>query len=148
MKGIRGENFTRWNVKDDGNIFDLSDGNFTIINNDITLISPNGGESWLTGTSQEITWSDNITGDVKIELFKTGAFNSTIAVSTQSDGSFDWNIPSGTIPDSDYKVKINSVTEPSLNDFSDDSFCNADIEHGSISSSSTNDWTVTLWSHS
>jgi hypothetical protein len=78
---------------DDGNIFDMSDGSFELINNEITVISPNGGESWLTGTSQTITWSDNIAGDVKIELYKSEVSDREIASSTQSNGSFIWDIP-------------------------------------------------------
>ena len=36
----------------------------------INITSPNGGESWQTGLEQTITWSGNITEDVKIDLYK------------------------------------------------------------------------------
>jgi hypothetical protein len=88
----------------------------------ITVITPNGGESWQAGTQQTISWNDNIAENVKIDLFKGGTFNSTIASSTTSDGSYNWNIPSGTTPDSDYIIKITSVAVPGLSDFSDASF--------------------------
>jgi len=47
----------------------------------ITVTSPNGGEVWQAGTSHNITWTDNISENVKIELYKGGAFNSTISSS-------------------------------------------------------------------
>ncbi|MCH7974704.1 MAG: hypothetical protein IH949_12630, partial [Bacteroidetes bacterium] len=117
----------------DGNIFDLSDDNFTIINNEIIVISPNGGESWLTGSSQEITWSDNITENVKIELYKSEVFDSDITPSTPSTGSYTWDIPSGTATASDYKIKVTSVDQPVLFDLSNSSFT---IFTGQISVSS------------
>jgi surfactin synthase thioesterase subunit len=107
---------------DDGNIFDMSNGNFTIINNEITVISPNGGESWSTGTSHEITWSDNITGDVKIELYKSEAFDRVITSSTPSNGSYIWDIPGIVSDGSDYKIKVTSVDLPVLSDISNGSF--------------------------
>ncbi|MCZ6701478.1 MAG: DNRLRE domain-containing protein, partial [Ignavibacteria bacterium] len=75
----------------------------------ITVSSPNGGESWLAGAQQDITWNDNIAEDVKIELFKAGAFNSTIVASTPSDGTYNWTVSSVTDA-SDYTVVITSTT--------------------------------------
>ncbi|MEJ2195722.1 MAG: Ser-Thr-rich GPI-anchored membrane family protein, partial [Ignavibacteriaceae bacterium] len=107
---------------DDGNIFDLSDGNFTIINNNITVLSPNGGESWQTGSTQEISWTDNITENVKIELYKNELFDSLVTASTPSDGSYTWDIPAGIASASDYKIKITSVNQSVLSDISNSSF--------------------------
>ncbi len=106
----------------DGNILDFSDADFTIINNDIAITSPNGGENWLTGSIQTIIWTDDIIGDVKIELYKDGLFHSTITSSTQSNGSFVWNIPDSISFGLDYKVKITSVVDTILFDFSNNDF--------------------------
>ncbi|MCH7772240.1 MAG: hypothetical protein IIA49_14700, partial [Bacteroidetes bacterium] len=106
----------------DGSVFDFSDENFTIINNNITVTSPNGGENWLTGSIQTITWTDDIIGDVKIELFKTGVFHSTIISSTTSNGSFVWNLPGSTPFGLDYKIKITSVVDTILFDESNNDF--------------------------
>ncbi|MCH7974313.1 MAG: hypothetical protein IH949_10580, partial [Bacteroidetes bacterium] len=106
---------------DDG-IFDLSDGNFTIFNNNITVSLPNGGENWFAGSTQNITWTDDISGNVKIELYQAEVFNSTIVSSTPSDGSYLWNIPGGTATGSDYKVKITSIDQTALSDLSNSSF--------------------------
>ena len=70
----------------DGSIFDFSDEDF-ILSNGITVTAPNGSEMWQTGTNHNITWTDNLSGDVKIELFKAGVFDSEISASTLSDGA-------------------------------------------------------------
>jgi hypothetical protein len=121
--------------EENGNIFDLSDANFTIVNNDLTVTSPNGGENWLTNTTQNITWTDDIDGNVKIDLYKGGVFNSEITAATPSDGSFSWNIPGGTLTGSDYKIRITSVDQPVLFGESNASFT---IFTGGITISSPN----------
>jgi hypothetical protein len=106
----------------DGNIFDLSDAGFTIVNNDLTVVTPNGGENWLTNTSQDITWTDDISGNVKVDLYKSGVFDAEIIAATASDGLFTWNIPGTIISGSDYKIRITSVDQPVLFDESNASF--------------------------
>ena len=105
----------------DNNIFDFSDADFTL-SSVIIITSPNGGENWQTGVEQTITWSDNITEDVKIDLYKGGVFNSELFASTFSDGSKFWTIPLGTPPGSDYKIKISSVDSSNVFDFSNNDF--------------------------
>jgi hypothetical protein len=109
---------------DDGAVFDFSDANFTIsaYNPALSLTSPNGGESWGAGTNQTITWTDNFFDDVRLELWKGGAFNSLIIASTPSDGSKGWFVPSGQTPGTDYKVKIINVGDTAVFDFSDADF--------------------------
>ncbi|MBK7377689.1 MAG: choice-of-anchor D domain-containing protein [Ignavibacteriales bacterium] len=88
----------------------------------IRVISPNGVETWIAGSAYDITWSDNISENVKIELYKNDILNSTISNSTESDGTYNWTVPSDQTPDSDYRVKITSITNSSLNDSSDSYF--------------------------
>ena len=103
------------------NVFDFSDDNFSLSYN-ITVTSPNGGESWQSGSSHSITWTDNISGSVKIDLYKTGVFYSSITSSTLSDGTYGWDIPFDLPEGSDYKVLITSLDDPGISDFSDDNF--------------------------
>ena len=107
---------------DDENVFDFSDTNFTIFEDEIVVNKPNGGENWQTGSSHDITWTDNISAQVKIDLYKSGAFQSTIVASTFSDGQYPWSIPSGTPLGNDYKIKITSVSNSDVFDFSDENF--------------------------
>ncbi len=100
----------------------------TIVQTSIELKIPNGGESWQRGTSQTITWS--YTGspgsNVKIVLLKHGIQVSTIASSVSigsgGQGSYAWSIPASTMTGSDYKVTVQSVSQPTVKDTSDNYF--------------------------
>jgi len=98
---------------------------FTI--NSITVAVPNGGESWVRGKTYTISWTytGNPGSSVKIELYKGGAYKSTIIASTpigdDGNGSYEWNIHKkerGT----DYAIKITSTTDSSYADTSDGYF--------------------------
>ena len=72
----------------------------------ITVTSPNGGESWQSGSFQNITWSSTGTsGNVEIEYSTNGGSNWTqIVGSTTDDGSFSWEIPDD--PSSNCLVRV------------------------------------------
>ncbi|MDY6805230.1 MAG: Ser-Thr-rich GPI-anchored membrane family protein [Cyanobacteriota bacterium] len=107
----------------DSSVSDLSNSNFTIKPEDvITVTSPNGGNTLEPGSSYNITWSDNITENVKLELYKGGSLSSAIASSTESDGSYVWTVPASITSGSDYQVKVTSVSDSSVSDLSDSSF--------------------------
>ena len=103
-------------------ISDISDADFTIVGNSITVNSPNGGESWQTGSTRAITWTDNINEQVSIDLYKGGSFYYTVVDSTPSDAHHLWEIPDTLQPGSDYRIKITSVDFSSIYDFSDNDF--------------------------
>jgi hypothetical protein len=88
----------------------------------ITVVSPNGGESWLAGTPYTITWTSTINDDVKIELYKGGSILYTIANSTSNVGNYLWAIPDTLHSGIDYKLKITSVLDSSITDYSDSGF--------------------------
>ncbi len=87
-----------------------------------TVMAPNGGELWEKGTSQQITWGDNINGNMKIEIFKGGSMKEVLSASTPSTGTFEWKIPADYATGADYKVKITSVDSSALNDESNENF--------------------------
>jgi len=89
---------------------------------EITVVSPNGGESWLAGTSNTITWTSNISDNVKIELYKGGNIFYTIANSISNVGNYLWTIPDTLHSGNDFKVKITSVLDSSITDYSDSGF--------------------------
>lgn len=78
----------------------------------IAVTAPNGGENWVIGDSQAITWTyNNINpaGNVKIELSRDGgATYSTIAISTSNDGTESWTVTSP--PTFQGRIKITSLT--------------------------------------
>jgi hypothetical protein len=61
----------------------------------ITVNYPNGGESWMAGSSHDITWSSSGTsGNVRIEYSKdNGTGWSDVIASTADDGTHPWSIP-------------------------------------------------------
>jgi hypothetical protein len=106
---------------DNSNIFDFSDTTFTLAHF-ITVESPNGGESWQAGSDQTITWSDNLTGNVRIELWRGSAFFASIENTALSNGNYTWTINPGLPAGTDYKIKIISIEDLTVFDFSDDNF--------------------------
>ncbi|KPQ43812.1 MAG: Ser-Thr-rich glycosyl-phosphatidyl-inositol-anchored membrane family protein [Candidatus Methanoperedens nitroreducens] len=88
------------------------------------MVSPNGGEKWIRGTTQTIKWNSTESPGsyVKIELLKAGVLNRVIVLSTLNDGSHPWFIPSLQTPGTDYKVKITSTSNLSYTDMSNSNF--------------------------
>ncbi|MEI6521583.1 MAG: PQQ-binding-like beta-propeller repeat protein, partial [bacterium] len=82
----------------------------------ISITSPNGSEQLTQGTTNPITWTSTGTpGNIKIELFKGGILNSTIAPNVANTGSYNWNIPATQTIGTDYQVKISAVTNNTIN---------------------------------
>ncbi|MCB7129755.1 MAG: hypothetical protein J3T61_09490, partial [Candidatus Brocadiales bacterium] len=95
--------------------FDTSDANFTISAepNHITIISPNGGETWAEQSTQTVTWSySGDVGDyVSLDYSIDGGTNWTeIIASTSNDGSHAWNIPNFLDTQSACRVRVASTT--------------------------------------
>jgi len=88
----------------------------------IKVTSPNGGENWIKGLTQTIIWTDNISEDVRIDLYKGGVFLSNISNSVLSLGTYNWAISDTLQGDPDYKIRITSTADESLSDVSDDNF--------------------------
>ena len=94
----------------------------------LTVASPNGGESLVIGKSQTIRWT--FTGQpgskVKIQLLKNGAvvqtITSSVAVGTNGQGSYKWRPSFRLKPASDYKIRITSTTNAAFDDTSDGNF--------------------------
>lgn len=89
----------------------------------LTVISPNGGEVWDAGSSEEITWqSEGPVGDnVKLVYTIADSDPQTITTSTPNDGSFTWD-PIPDIENEYVRVVVSSVEDPSITDQSDEYF--------------------------
>ena len=81
----------------DGDPMDVSDNVFSItpVQAVFTVISPNGGEVFLPGSTEEITWnSSGDIPDVRIDYsYDNGSSWTTVVASTGNDGSYDWLVP-------------------------------------------------------
>jgi len=100
---------------------DMSNADFTISSGNITITSPNGGETLNRGSDLYINWTDNISDNVKIELLENDAFLSVIAASIPSNGSYIWQIPLN-LSGNNYKIKISSVNLATITDISENVF--------------------------
>ena len=109
----------------DGIPSDISDNNFTITTPGSQLIavtSPNGGETWAAGTSQNITWSATGITNVKIEYTINNGINwNTITPSTPSTGFYTWTQLPNT-PSTNCKVRISDAQDGSPSDDSNNLF--------------------------
>ena len=95
----------------------------TVENASITVIAPNGGETWETGETATIRWTSvDVPGNIDIELYKGSSFLETIVDDTDNDGTYNWDIPGSLESATDYRIKISWVDYTSVYDYSDGSF--------------------------
>jgi len=90
----------------------------------ITVTSPNGGESWQAGTEKTITWNstETVGANVRIELYKDDSYFGYIVTSTANDGAYTWPIPSNLQAGTTYQVKIIDTSNSSVYDYSNGYF--------------------------
>lgn len=109
-------------------VVDFSDAPFAIEESGIVITSPNGGETFGSGTSQPITWSgQGISNTLKITLWKDNALAGVIASKVDpASGVYNWTagllsngtvVPGGT----GYAVKVKEKGT-TVSDFSDGTF--------------------------
>ena len=111
----------------DPSIFDISNSSFTISAAPppaiIAVVSPNGGEVWSVGENRTIQWtSSGVSGNVRVRLnrnYPEGSWE-TLFSTTANDGSQAWTV-SGQ-PSSRCRIKVSSVSNPSVFDISDENF--------------------------
>lgn len=88
----------------------------------LSLLAPNGGESWARGSQQVIRWSfaGNAGTQVKILLLQDGLTALTIARSApMAPGEFRWSVPAAMAKGNRYRLRIVSRQHPELLDDSD-----------------------------
>lgn len=88
----------------------------------ITVMAPNGGESWNANSVQTITWTTaNFTGDIKIELSTDGGLTYTsVASGEANDGAYSWNVPTST--STTCRIRISDSADGSPMDVSNSNF--------------------------
>ncbi|MCS7169201.1 MAG: immunoglobulin domain-containing protein [Candidatus Kapabacteria bacterium] len=90
----------------------------------ITVVEPNGGETWCAGSTKSIRWNSTGVDYVTIELSSNGGQTwTTLATNVPaSAGSWSWAIPSGQQPGSQYRIRISDASDAQLFDISDGNF--------------------------
>jgi hypothetical protein len=102
---------------------DSSNANFSLLMPTVTVTTPNGGESWIVGTTPSIHWSTvGLTGNVTIELNRTypSAAWESLVPNTANDGNESW-IVSGPLGPS-ARIRVSSTSLPAVADTSDANF--------------------------
>lgn len=88
----------------------------------ITVTAPNGGESWVAGTTHAITWTQTGAETLRIDLFKGGSLERTIATGVgAAGGTYSWAIPADLAAGNDYAVKVSNQLGAS-GDYGDGAF--------------------------
>ena len=109
----------------DGTVTDQSDANFTI-KGSVVVTAPNGGETWIVGANQNITWTR--TGsfiNVKLE-YSTNAFASelqTVVITASTLASpltYAWTVPDAI--GTNLKVRISDAADATVTDVSNGTF--------------------------
>jgi hypothetical protein len=115
----------------DATVNDASNADFTV-KGSLTLTAPNGGQTWIVGASQNITWNKTGTiANVKLDYSTDGgsSYPNVIVASTpgESDppsgagnGQYAWTIPDAI--GANLKVKVTNLADTTVNDESDSAF--------------------------
>ncbi len=109
-----GSDFRMYLRSTDNTLVDPSDYRFALIAPaaQLQLTSPNGGENWPLGSTQNITWNANgYSGTVRLILFKKASKIGQIAASIPaSQGSYSWTVGAyagGTAPAGElYSIRL------------------------------------------
>jgi hypothetical protein len=95
----------------------------------LAVTSPNGGESWVAGKTQTITWSStDPSGYVAAWLYQGGERDLFVGHVPMSAGELTWDVPPYLGDASDYTIRLTWVDEcgPAREDFSDGPFAVTD----------------------
>src|SRR2546425_339897 len=98
----------------DSTVTDASDAAFTILAG-FTLSSPNGGEVWTVGSSQNITWTTGgSVPNVKLAYSTDGGSTHPILItaSAPNTGTFAWTVPDDI--SSTVKVRVTNVNDATV----------------------------------
>jgi PKD repeat protein len=93
----------------------------------ISVTTPDGGETWERGTTHTIAWSytGNPGSTVKIVFLKGGipvTLSESAPIGSGGKGSYTWSIWSERPTGSDYKVSVESTSQPTVKDISNNYF--------------------------
>ncbi len=94
---------------------------FFAVAQSISVVSPNGGEVWDIGTSQNITWSSSGVAQVNIEVSEDNGLTwSLLGTVNATPAGFTWNVSgSGTMQ---ARVRITDAGNNTVTDVSDGAF--------------------------
>jgi endonuclease/exonuclease/phosphatase family metal-dependent hydrolase len=88
----------------------------------VTVTSPNGGESWVAGSSHALTWTSAGVANVKLEYTLNGGTSWSVITSSTpaSAGTFTWTVPSTATTTA--KVRVTDAAVATTTDVSNAAF--------------------------
>jgi hypothetical protein len=103
---------------------DTSNKFFTITQKpEVSITIPDGGEKWYRSNRHRIQWTAVNLGEyVKIELYKSNKFQYIIKDKATNNGSYYWSIPQNQTNGTEYKIKISSLLDTNIYDFTEGNF--------------------------
>lgn len=89
----------------------------------ITILAPNGGESFARSQTTEIVWTStgSVGANVRI-VARKGTSSAVVSNSTPNDGSYTWQVPATYPLGPGMYLEISSVTTPSILDICNGTF--------------------------
>lgn len=90
----------------------------------VTVVEPNGGETWCAGTTKTIRWNSVGVDYLTIELSSNGGQSWTVLATNvpAAAGSWSWSIPANQPPGSQYRIRLSDASDAQLFDVSDANF--------------------------
>lgn len=83
----------------------------------ITVTAPNGGESFVSGTTQNIAWTSQNIDSVTIELKANDSIGwSTVGVAAAAQGSYAWSVPA--VATATARIRVSEKTNTAIVDSS------------------------------
>jgi len=94
----------------------------TTVSKTLSLLSPNSGETWQAGSTQNITWTSSNVTNVKLEYSKDNGstWTTVIASASAGSGNYAWTVPG--VSSTNCKVRISDASNSDLTDKSDNVF--------------------------
>jgi hypothetical protein len=96
---------------------------------DIVLTAPDGGETWVVGSSQNITWvSKSTVANVVLDYSTDGGanWNSIVSSATASAGTYAWTVPNTV--SANCKVRVSDAANSATNSVSAKAFSIAEAK--------------------
>jgi parallel beta-helix repeat protein len=81
----------------------------------LTLLAPQANEIWPEGQTFPIKWrSHDINDTIVIDLLRSGNPPLSLASGETNDGLFDWTVPGGLTPATNYQIRVTRSDAPPL----------------------------------
>ncbi len=111
----------------DGLITSNESGSFTI--EMLDLVTPAGNEYWQAGTSKNITWTDTLVSNVKLDYSSDNgtSWNTIIASTPAATGTYSWSIPL-TLASSQVKVRVSDASDNTISSTHQNPFVVGDVK--------------------